>query len=151
MTRSERAVWYDTLTSSEKVRTSLLFTTLDAAVPLRIAELRDLDDMGRLALAAGAAAALAEHGDDLQYGGAHCRDAVAALIRGLAVGAYAPGGISFGGHHWCAAGCDCPAAHLQDRAVHTGRCGCPNTGGPVGPPPAATPTFITVDVAGGRL
>jgi hypothetical protein len=105
-------------------REELLTMALSAAVPLKIADLADYSPDARARLAVGCADAIAAHGDDLQYGGADCVPAFAALARGLAVGAYQPGGITFAGTHWCAAGCDCPAAHTQGRAIHTGQCGC---------------------------
>ena len=81
---------------------TLLHATLQLTVPLRIAELRaaPLDQL--LALGQKAADTVAEHGDDLQYGGAHCARARAALTTGLAVAALAAwGGVTWRSLHWC--------------------------------------------------
>ena len=45
---------------------------------------------------------VAAHGDDLEFGGKHCKSAFAALARGLAALSFAPGGVRFLGAHWCA-------------------------------------------------
>ncbi|GAB1646875.1 hypothetical protein [Krasilnikovia sp. MM14-A1259] len=74
---------------------------LEMAVPLHIGRLRHVDAARRMAEAADAATVIGSHGDDLQYGGKHCADAFNALARGLAIGAYQPGGITFAGMHWC--------------------------------------------------
>lgn len=101
----------------------LLSVSLQAAVPLLIAEMREVSDEHRLQLARRAVDVICEHGDDLQFGGKHCAAAFNAVARGLAAGAYQPGGITFLGLHWCAAGCACPTAHEQHRAIHTVKCG----------------------------
>lgn len=119
----------------------LLGISLAAMVPLRIAELADLTDDQRIALADGIPDAIAGHGDDLLYGGKHCAQTWAALVRALAIGAYQPGGITFGDLHWCAgpAG-SCARAHAESRAIHTVLCAC-QPDRPV----------VTIDVAGARL
>lgn len=89
-----------------------LAITLLAAVPLHILQLRGYDAQQRIAIAHQCADIVAAHGDDLQYGGTHCRTAFNALARGLAVAAYQPGGVTFADLHWCT------AAHL----------GCPRAG-----------------------
>lgn len=54
------------------------------------------------AVARSAAEVIGSHGDDLQFGGKHCRPAFAALARGLAALSFCPGGVRFMGAHWCA-------------------------------------------------
>jgi hypothetical protein len=102
----------------------LLLASLAAAVPLAVEEMRGWTVEQRWQATAGLADIICAQGDVLLYGGKGCAKAWGALMRALAVGAYQPGGSTFAGLHWCAAGCDCPQAHIQDRAVHTGRCGC---------------------------
>lgn len=144
---------YPSRSAVEAGRTADLWTvlrvSLEAAVPLEIANVRCWSDRERLHAAKSAADVIGSKGDVLQYGGKGCAAAFAALARGLAIGAYMPGGITFAGLHWCAAGCDCPSAHAQDRAIHTDRCGHP---GPDTPPDEPHPRrTVTIDVAGGRL
>lgn len=109
----------------------VLALSLGAAVPIAIADMTGWSDQERLHASRGLADVICEHGDVLLYGGGgerrqrkDCAAAFAALVRALAIGAYQPGGITFAGSHWCAAGCDCPTAHQQGRAIHTGRCRC---------------------------
>lgn len=88
---------------SDESRRALLLTTLQAAVPLHIAEVDD-NRWGHLArqfTAHGLAHTVAGHGDDLMYGGKHCAETFNALARGLALLAYQPGGVAFQGLHWC--------------------------------------------------
>ena len=47
------------------------------------------------------ATVIASHADDLQFGGKHCREAFAALARGLAATSFSPGGVNLFGAHWC--------------------------------------------------
>lgn len=132
----------------------VLAISLSAFVPLAIAEMRGWTDEQRWQASRGLADTIGAKGDVLQYGGKGCAEVWGALTRGLAIGAYQPGGITFAGQHWCAAGCDCPAAHTQGRATHTGRCrdrGCTATTDDVDPLGQPTPPVITVNVAGGRL
>jgi hypothetical protein len=83
--------------------------TLQLAVPLRIEELRHLDGQQLADIARTGAEVFAGKGDDLQFGGRHCREAFAALVRGLAATALcAWGGVTFAGLHWCATP-GCPA------------------------------------------
>jgi hypothetical protein len=80
-----------------------LLPTLALAVPLRIEELRLRTFEERAALASGAVRELAEHGDNVLFPGPRKGDsarAFGALVTGLAVGAYQPGGVSFAGLHW---------------------------------------------------
>lgn len=88
--------------SDDSMRTEILRASLEAAVPIAIHDLRyhmwpDLQQ-----LATEASTTIASHGDDLQFGGKKCASTFAALARGLAVLAYAPGGVTFLGVHWCA-------------------------------------------------
>jgi hypothetical protein len=84
-----------------------LLTTLELAVPLRIDELcrmpsRRRDEV-RMQWARDAAQAIAHEGDVLQYGSKRKGKAASVfnhLAKGLAAGAFQPGGIDFAGHHW---------------------------------------------------
>ena len=82
----------------------VLLTALEAAVPLHIIELRDRTPEQRVAIGQKSAGEVAHRGDVLEFGG-HKRGVVADvfnhLARGLACGAYQPGGITFAGRHWC--------------------------------------------------
>jgi hypothetical protein len=89
----------------------LLEITLEAAVPLRIFELRNATGRERVRLAGEASAQIAEHGDVILYRSGKCGETAAAvgwLITGLACAAYQPGGVRFGNLGWC-------AAHLAHR------------------------------------
>jgi len=98
-----------------------LALALAAAVPLEIARLRSLPEEERareIKAHTGQAVAvlLAEHGDDLLFGGRHCADAFAALATGLACLAFTPGGVRFAGLHFCADHTQCRAAELREVA-----------------------------------
>lgn len=73
---------------------------LQAAVPLRILEMREWPMDRVVATARECAPVIASHGDDLQYGGKHTADAFNKLAQGLACMAYVPGGVTFLGDHW---------------------------------------------------
>lgn len=81
--------------------------TLQAAVPLLIAELLELPGAARrgraLAWVAESVDEVASKGDVLQYGGAKGEAAkvFAHTARGLAALALAPRGVVFAGLHWC--------------------------------------------------
>lgn len=80
----------------------VLLETLRLAVPLHMTELQHLPVEHLLAMAACDAETVGTHGDDLQYGGRHCREAFNALARGLAVLALTTwGGVTWQGLHWC--------------------------------------------------
>lgn len=84
-----------------------LAIALALAVPLEMAGLRDIDDELRAQMIAAhtglaVATLLGEHGDQLQYGGPRCSEAFAGAARGLACLAWAPGGVTFDGMHFCA-------------------------------------------------
>lgn len=83
-------------------RAELLATTLEVSVFFAIEECRRLPLDEVIASARAHAGVIAAHGDDLQYGGKHCAGAHAAVARGLAALAFAPGGVDFLGAHWCA-------------------------------------------------
>ena len=76
---------------------------LQAAVPLFITELRGTSHWQRVSLAREDAAQIAAHGDALMFRSKKGETARSfnALARGLAIGAYQPGGITFAGQHWC--------------------------------------------------
>lgn len=86
-----------------------LITSLQAAVPLWILEVRDWPEIQRAAMGGESGQYIAEHGDELMYGGKKGRAAAAFnhLARGLACLAYAPGGVSFAGEHWCVNHAEC--------------------------------------------
>lgn len=86
----------------------LILASLEAAVPLRIAELLGKSPAirGRMAAAwaANAVDEIASRGDVLQYGGGKRGEAAEVfghLARALAAGAMVPGGVTFAGLHWC--------------------------------------------------
>lgn len=102
-------------------RNAALVEGLAAAVPLRIWELEGLDAVARNRRIAWwareAAGQVAHRGDVPMYGGAKSGQAAAVfnhLARGLAAGAFAPGGVTFAGRHWCARECPCPAGIQRD-------------------------------------
>lgn len=78
----------------------LLRLSLQAAVPLRILDVRDWGHERRGRAAAECSRVIAEHGDDLMFGGRHAADAFNKLALGLACAAYVPGGITFLDDHW---------------------------------------------------
>lgn len=75
----------------------VLVTTLSAAVPLRIEEVRSWTWERRIAEAQACGKFIASHGDDLLYGGKHCAEAFNQLAIGLACLAYVPGGVKLFG------------------------------------------------------
>ena len=80
-----------------------LAAALAMAVPLELAANRAISDVELAALVAGAPAlaeVIAAHGDDLLYGGKYCRQAFAALVRAVALLAFAPGGVELFGLHF---------------------------------------------------
>lgn len=95
---------------------SLLHIALSAAVPLRIAELAGHGADGRVNVAAnlscgqqlldepcpckGLADIIATHSDAIARRDPGAAQAFNALARGLALGAYQPGGVTFAGTHW---------------------------------------------------
>lgn len=93
----------------------VLLETLRLAVPMHMMELRLLDPGHRAEIASRCATVLGSHGDALQFGGKHCREAFNALARGLAAAALtAPGGVDALGGHWCAD----PACRASSRFDH---------------------------------
>jgi hypothetical protein len=86
----------------------VLIPALAVAVPLWIHELQQLTgdtrDQQLRAWAAATVDQVCERGDILQFSGGkkgQTAEAFNALARGLAAGAYVPGGITFAGLHWC--------------------------------------------------
>lgn len=81
----------------------VLLTTLQLAVPMWIEQLRAVggqlpyDERDRII------EQINSKGDDLQFGGKRGSAAQAfnAMAKGLAALAYAPGGVTFCGIHWC--------------------------------------------------
>jgi hypothetical protein len=78
---------------------------LELAVPLRIAGLRCLPEAERARLGREAGLHIASHGDDLMYPGKRgaAAEAFSHLATGLAVLAFAPGGVVFAGMRFEAA------------------------------------------------
>ena len=102
-------------------RNAALVEGLAAAVPLRLMELADLTPSDRdrkiQAWASEASTEVASRGDTLMYGSKKSGGAAKvfnALARGLAAGAWCPGGVTFAGRHWCAAECLCPAGRRRE-------------------------------------
>lgn len=93
--------------------TDVLPISLDAAVPLHIAELRTASQDDRARIARDSADTVASQGDVLQYGGTGCAQAFNALARGLAAAAYQPGGITYAGRHWCTDHAACQRAEQE--------------------------------------
>ncbi|MFD8626664.1 hypothetical protein ACFV4E_22735 [Streptomyces hygroscopicus] len=86
----------------ENTQRMVLLETLRLAVPMHMAELRPLEPSHRAEIASRCATVIGSHGDALQFGGKHCREAFNALARGLAAAALTvPGGVDFLGAHWC--------------------------------------------------
>lgn len=87
----------------------VLMISLQAAVSLRILELNaralefDIEPLIRR-WAAEAVEPIASRGDALQFGGKRgaAADVFNHLACGLAALAFSPGGVVFGGYHWCA-------------------------------------------------
>lgn len=126
-------------------RDQLLMLTLSAAVPLKIQEVRHWPDQTRVAAAQGLTDVIAEHGDDLQYGGKDCRSRFGVLVRALGLCAYQPGGVLFGGVLWC-------ATHRRFGARVEWPCvECGEQERPPVDEPAAVPLVVSIDVAGDRL
>ncbi|GAA1281818.1 hypothetical protein [Saccharothrix xinjiangensis] len=80
--------------------------TLDALVPLRIVELADYPPSARQRLAMETVDTISvqadaitrrEHGTDIR---SQRRTVLTAIVTGLAIGAYEPGGVNFCGRHW---------------------------------------------------
>lgn len=92
---------YDT-TPPATPRAELLMRSLDVAVFMATSDLQRLAWSDVEGHARVGAAEVAAHGDDLEFGGKHCRSTFAALARGLAALSFPPGGVVFGGSHWCA-------------------------------------------------
>jgi hypothetical protein len=94
----------------------VLRISLEAAVPLWIDQLSRMPERDRertrMAWAHEAADVIGSKGDALQYGGkrGEAANAFNHLARGLAVGAFQPGGISFAGLHFEVTGDDLAAA-----------------------------------------
>ncbi|MFA9271210.1 MAG: hypothetical protein ACEQSX_10710, partial [Baekduiaceae bacterium] len=68
----------------EDSRARLLAASLEVGVFMATQDLRRMAWADLTALAHASAETIAAHGDDLQFGGKHCRKAFAALARGLA-------------------------------------------------------------------
>lgn len=91
---------------------------LAIAVPAEIDRLRQVDDELRAQLIAAhtgrpVAELIGEQGDVLLYGGRGCVDAFATVARGLACLAWAPGGVTFAGLHFCAHHEECERADAE--------------------------------------
>ncbi len=89
---------------------------LQAAVPLEIMELAGASFEERQNAAVGASRSIGEHGDQLMFGGKRGPEAFTAVVRGLAVLAYQPGGVTFADLHFCADHRVCEAADAEANA-----------------------------------
>ena len=119
----------------------VLRETLGLAVPMHMAELDGLSVEHLCLVASTASEVIGSHGDALQLGGKHCREAFNALARGLAAAALVtPGGIDFIGRHWCADS-RCRATSRFDHADEQ----------PLGTHGAGPGSAITVPIVGDRL
>jgi hypothetical protein len=148
-----------------------LSEALAALVPLAIAELRGTTFEQRRARVAGAADLIASSADQMMFGkGKKATGVLAAIVNGVAVGAYQPGGISVLGvhacahpHPWCPASarrspcCTCDPATCTTTTTN-GTCpdasqcrwcanGCPNayTGAPCCAPTHVTGQLVLVE------
>jgi hypothetical protein len=95
------------MTALSDLRSHPLTMALAVAVPVEMAALAALDDELRAVqigrhTGLAVAGVLGEHGDQLLYGGRHCVETFAAVARGLACLAFASGGVTVFGMHWCA-------------------------------------------------
>ena len=84
-----------------ELRRTLIHTTLQAAVPLRIAELAQHSPEDRERLRASMDAH-DFHADDAMFAGTHAAEGVRNIITALALLAFAEGGVNFDGLHFCA-------------------------------------------------
>jgi len=112
---------------------ALLYAAIGCAVPLEIAAVAAWSDDERMRVADELASVLGELGDVLEFGAPksiNVRTPFVALARGLAIAAYQPGGVCFGGMHWCV------PADQQSKAL---------------PPTAPARPVEVADVAGGAL
>ena len=100
-------------------RTAKLRLWLQMTVPLEMQRLATASPAVLATLAHAAPQEIAEHGDDLEFGGQFTARAVAALARALASAALTcPGGATFLGLHWCF---DHSACREAERAGHVPR------------------------------
>lgn len=99
---------------TDTMQHDLLRTSLQAAVPLWIMEVRPWTWERRLEEAKRCSDVVGAHGDDLLFGGRHCADAFNALARGAAIMAYAPGGVTVFGDHYEVPGSSAPPGRLTD-------------------------------------
>jgi len=91
----------------------LLGIALMASVPLFIEQLRDTTPDERVILGRDQAHIIAHSGDNILYRSkkrGETATAFNALARGLAIGAYQPGGVTFAGIHFCTDHAACEAA-----------------------------------------
>ncbi len=86
--------------TGEETRTALLRATLEVAVPMWITKVRSLSWEEKQARAKICAQVVAEKGDIIQFKAKGTADAFNHLAEGLALAAFAPGGIKFLGCHW---------------------------------------------------
>ena len=105
------------MTATSESRMALLGDLMELLVPMRIREIAGWSESARIRAGRACSDPIAAHGDDLQYGGRHHRDALSALVTGLAVIAYQPGGVDFAGRHWCVDHTACHTAAATAEAV----------------------------------
>jgi hypothetical protein len=91
----------DRLDACGKNVSALLLSSLDAAVPMWMLELKHATGAQRAEIGSRCAEEVAAHGDVLLYGGKGCAAVFNALAKGIAVAAHQPGGVTVFGRHWC--------------------------------------------------
>ncbi|GIH70294.1 hypothetical protein [Sphaerimonospora thailandensis] len=105
------------MTDQTAITRRKLAITIQALVPLRVLELAGTSFEERERAVGRASQVIAEHGDDLQFGGRHRPDAIKTLVRALAVLAYQPGGVTYEGMHFCVDHAECEQADQAAQAV----------------------------------
>lgn len=90
----------EVLTEDEARVHALLAASLSVAVPLWIERARSWDGSKRAERQAACAQYVAEHGDVILFRAVGTAQAFNRLAEGLALLAFAPGGVTFAGGHW---------------------------------------------------
>ena len=81
-------------------RSDLLSVSLELAVPLWIERVRWWSDAEQARRARICSVEVGSHGDGILFRTTHTKTAFNALAEGLAIAAFAPGGVTFKGQHW---------------------------------------------------
>lgn len=88
------------LTDGESRTAGLLSASLGVAVPMWIDRCRALSERERAARSAVCSQYVAENGDSVLFRTGRTAEAFNRLAEGLALLAFAPGGVTFLGDHW---------------------------------------------------